>query len=100
MKLEQNICAGQPDLQTGEHLRDEEQTTPDAHDDVAHQAHQNQAANGNVLSGCEQRQKNEDCNGRMDGYPEPLEGHARTALYYPNDDGGDALHIGITTMCS
>jgi hypothetical protein len=64
-----------------EHLADEEQTAPNAHDDIRAEAYEKQAANLNFFPGQEERQKNENGDSRMNRNPEILKGYSRIGLY-------------------
>ena len=63
-----------------EHLRDEKQTAPHAHDDVGAQGDQEQAAHSRLTPGHHQRQKEAECDGHMHRDPEPLQGDPRPFL--------------------
>lgn len=63
-----------------QHLADEEQTTPNAHDDVRGEGYQKQLADSDVIPGQEEGQENEDGDGRMDRDPEALKRYAGAGL--------------------
>ena len=62
------------------HLPDEEQTAPNAHHEVGGETYQKQAACTGIQNRCS-------------GTPVPR-------WMIAKDDGGDALQIGTTTICS
>jgi hypothetical protein len=65
------------------HLRDEKQSTPNAHDDIRAKADEKTVANLNPPPCQEKRQKNENGDRRMDGNPKILKRYSSTGLYNP-----------------
>ncbi len=77
------------------HLTDEEQTAPNAHDDIGGEAYQKQAADRNVIPGQEDRQEHENRDGRMNGDPEPLKGQVRRTVRWPTQNESAILLDGL-----
>ncbi len=70
----------QRDVLKLEHLADEEETAPNAHDDVGRKPYQKEVTYREVMPRQVKCEQHEHRDGRMHGNPEPLQRYAGAAL--------------------